>query len=301
MTSTAAAASLDGVPVVGRVMSTNSNINSKGTETMATTTTTTKASKADKLAERYKRTIDRANDREAKAEADRIAAEKLAAAIEAEQAKKAEREAAEAAEAAEAERVDELVDKGREILAEVTEAEGVALVKNVARMWNVGDAIMSAGLSAKGFAERSMIRKAGDVAEQAGEDRAEAEQAEADRIVEAKAEVKAKAKAEGKSGQWQPRFLSEHTDAANIRKRYGTEAEAKAAAEAWSISTEPEHRSKSVRSFAKGESVGKGKGKGAPMSAKDAARLFAQAVAREGLTDEQAMDLIAEAMASVAE
>lgn len=265
---------------------------------MATNTTTTKA---DKLAERYKRTIDRANDREAKAEADRIAAEKLAAAIEAEQAKKAEREAAEAAEQAEAERVDELVDKGREILAEVTEAEGVSLVVNVVRMWNVGEAIMSAGLSAKGFAERSMIRKAGDVAEQAGEDRAEAEQAEAERIAEAKAEAKAKAKAEGKTGQWQPRFLSEANDAANIRKRYATEAEARVAAEGWAISTDPACRSKSVRSFAKGESVAKGKRKGDPMTAKAAAALFAKACEREGLTEDQAMELIAEAMASIAE
>jgi len=168
-------------------------------------------------------------------------------------------------------------------------------------MWNVGDAIMSAGLSAKGFAERSMWRKAGDVAEQAGDDRDEAERAEMVRIDEAKADVKAKAKAEGKSGQWQPRFLSEATDAANIRKRYATEAEAKDAAEAWSISTEPEHRSKSVRSFAKGESIGKSKAKGDPMTAKAAAGLFAKACEREGLTEEQAMDLIAEAMASIAE
>lgn len=265
---------------------------------MATNTTTTKA---DKLAERYKRTIDRATEREAKAEADRIAAEKLAAAMEAEQAKEAERQAKAAAEQAEAERIVGLVDKGREILAEVTEAEGVALVVNVVRMWNVGDAIMSSGLSAKGFAERSMWRKAGDVAVAAGEDRDAAERAEMVRIEEAKAEVKAKAKAEGKTTQWQPRFLSEHTDAANIRKRYATEAEARVAAEGWAISTDPECRSKSVRSFAKGESVGKGKGRGEPMSAKDAARLFAEAVVREGLTDEQADAMIAEAMANAAE
>lgn len=298
MTSTAAAASLSGVPVVGRVMSNNNN---ETEYTMSTKSTTTEPTKADKLAARAAKRSDdaaKAEAAKAKAEAD---AEKLAKAAEAERAKAAEREIAEAAERAEAERVIGLVDKGREILAEVVEAEGVALVVNVARMWNVGDTIVSAGLSAKAFAERSMWRKAGDAAVKAGEDREAAEAAEMVRIDEAKAEIKAKAKAEGKTTQWQPRFLSEATDAANIRKRYGTEAEAKAAAEAWAISTDPEHRSKSIRSFAKGESVGKSKGKGDPMTAKDAARLFAKAAAREGLTDEQAMDLIAEAMASAAE
>jgi len=297
MTPTAAAVRPAGVPVVvAGVMSDN---NQETENTMPTNTTTT--TKADQLAERAKRTEAKAAEAKARAEAQAAKAAKAQAAAEAEREKAAEREIAKAAEQAEAERVMGLVDKGREILAEVTEAEGVALVKNVARMWNVGDAIMSAGLSAKGFAERSMWRKAGDVAEQAGDDRDEAERAEMVRIDEAKADVKAKAKAEGKSGQWQPRFLSEATDAANIRKRYATEAEAKDAAEAWSISTEPEHRSKSVRSFAKGESIGKSKAKGDPMTAKAAARLFAQAVAREGLTEDQAMDLIAEAMASIAE
>ena len=298
MTSTAAAASLSGVPVVGRVMSNNNN---ETENTMSTKSTATEPSKAEKLEARAAKRSAAAAKAEAakvKAEAD---AEKLAKAAEAEKAKAAEREIAEAAERAEAERVIGLVDKGREILAEVMEAEGVALVTNVVRMWNVGDAIMSSGLSAKGFAERSMWRRAGDAAEREGEDRDEAERAEMVRIDEAKAEVKARNKAEGKTGQWQPRFLSEHNDAANIRKRYGTEAEAKAAAEEWAVSTDPAHRSKSIRSFAKGESVGGSKGKGDPMTAKDAARLFAQAVVRDGLTDEQAMDLIAEAMANAAE
>lgn len=242
---------------------------------MATNTTTTEPTKADKLAERYKRTIDRANDREAKAEADRIAAEKLAAAIEAEQAKKAEREAAEAAEQAEAERQAKATDEATGELAEIVAAETRGLVGAVKHAWKLGEVVISAGLKARPVAIAAM----GD---------------------EAWADLKAKhakAKGEGKvKGQAQPRNLSKVNDSVNIRKRFATEAEAVQAARDW-VGDDP--KSVSLRSFAKGESVNKPTG--APMSARDAARLFAKAVARDGLTDEQAMDLIAEAMANVAE
>jgi len=293
MTPTAAAARPSGVPVV--VAGVMSNNNPETENTMSTKSTTTEPTKADKLAARAaKRTADaaKAEAAKAKAEAD---AEKLTKAAEAEAAKRAEREIAEAAKDAEIGRIARLVDEGRKILGEVMGAEADALPGNVARMWNVGDIVASSGLSAKAFAELAMVRKAGDAADFRGEDRAEAEQAERDRI----AEVKALRKADGK--QWQPQFLSEHNDAANIRKAYTTEVHAKDAAEAWAISTDPEHKSKSVRSFAKGQNVNKAKRKGDPMTAKAAARLFAKAVAAEGLSDEQAMDLIAEAMASIAE
>jgi len=82
-----------------------------------------------------------------------------------------------------------------------------------------------------------------------------------------------------------------------VRKAYDSAEDAEAAAEAWAKANP---KNVSLRAFANGKAP-KAKGKGDPMTAKAAARLFAQAVAREGLSDEQAMDLIAEAMASIAE
>ena len=294
MTPTAAAACPAGVPVVvAGVMSDNNK--ERGATMAQNTNTTTKATPAEKLAERAKRTEAKAAEAKARAEAQAEKAAKAQAAAEAAEAKRAEREAAEAAKDAEIGRIARLVDEGRKILGEVMNAEADALPGNVARMWNVGDLVASSGLSAKAFAELAMIRKAGDAADFRGEDRAEAEQAERDRIAEAKAERKADGK------QWQPQFLSEHNDAANIRKAHTTEVHAKDAAEAWAISTDPAHSSKSVRSFAKGESVNTAKRKGDPMTAKAAAALFAKAAAREGLTEDQAWALISEAMENVAE
>lgn len=276
MTSIAAAASLSGVPVVGRVMSNNNN--NKENNTMSAKSTITEPTKADKLAERAKRTAERATERQAKAEAERVKAEKLAAAAEAEAAKQAEREAAEAVKRAEAERQAEATEQATENLAEVVKAEGDGLVSTVIAAWHLGDTVATADLKARPVAIAAM-----------GEEAWQELQAE-----------HAEAFAEGrvKSKQAQPRNLSKVNDSVNVRKVYGTVGLAEQAARDW-LATDP--ASVSLRSFAKGESVNKAKGKGDPMTAKAAAGLFAKAVAREGLTEEQAMDLIAEAMASVAE
>jgi len=243
---------------------------------MATNTTT--QTKADKLAERAKRTAERATERQAKAEAERVKAEKLAAAAEAEAVKQAEREIAEAAKQAEAERQAEAVKQATENLAEVVKAEGDGLVGAVIAAWHLGDTVATADLKARPVAIAAM-----------GSEAWEALQAE-----------HAKAFADGRvrSKQAQPRNLSKVNDSVNVRKAYGTVELAEQAAREW-LATDP--ASVSLRSFAKGESVNKGKRRGAPMTAKDAARLFAKAVVGEGLTEEQAMDLIAEAMANVAE
>lgn len=230
-------------------------------------------SQADKLEERVKRVRAKAADRQAKDAAD---IEKLEAAAEAEKAKQAAKAAAEAAKAAEAERLAEATGEASKGVAEVVGAEAEGLVTTVGAAWRLGEVIVSADLKARPVAIVAMG--------------AEAWQAHQDEHAKAKAEGKVK-------GQAQPKNLSKVNDSVNVRKAYGSEAEAVQAARDW-LATDPS--SVSLRSFAKGESVNKGKRKGAPMSARDAARLFATAVAREGLTEEQAMDLIAEAMASIA-
>lgn len=234
-------------------------------------TTTTEPTKADKLAERAKRTAERATERQAKAEAERVKAEKLAAAAEAEAIKQAEREAAKAAKAAEAERHQQDTKAATEALVLLAATETAGLVTSVEKAWRLGEVIISAGLKARPVAIAAM-----PVADW------EAKQAEA--------------KAKGK--QAQPDYLSKVNDSVNVRKRFATEAEAISAAGEWALANP---KNVSLRAFATGENVNKPKRKGDPMSAKAAARLFAQAVARDGLTGEQAMDLIAEAMASAAE
>ena len=155
-------------------------------------------------------------------------------------------------------------------LADVVGAETGGLVATVGAAWRLGDVIDSAGLKARPVAIAAMDPEAWQAAE-------------------------AKAKADGK--QAQPEYLSKVNDSVNIRKRYDTVEAAKDAAKAWAKANP---KNVSLRAFANGKAP-KAKAQGDPMTAKAAARLFAKAVAREGLSDEQAMDLIAEAMASIAE
>ena len=278
----------------------------EGGATMAqnNTTTTTKATPAEKLAERAKRTEAKAAEAKARAEAQAEKAAKAQAAAEQAEAKRAEREAAEAAKAAEADRVAGLVRAGVDHLLKADGAERAGLVVTVGHYWNLGDSIRQTGMSAKAFAEQAMVVR-GDTFPVLDELGLQVEDPETGEglVLRVTAEWIALAKAAAKAAgeQWQPAYLSKHNDALTICNRYADEAEAVDAAEAWAISTDPEHRSKSVRSFAKGESVNKAKKKGDPMTAKAAARLFAKAVATEGLTEDQAWALISEALESVAE
>jgi len=234
-------------------------------------TKTTKATKADQLAERAKRTAERATERQARAEAERAKAEKLAAAAEAEAAKQAEREIAEAAKQAEADRVADLLAKATVALGDLIATEAAGLVSSVVAAWRLGEHVGQAGLKARPAAILMM------------DDDEWLATCEA-------------AKAESK--QAQPRHLSKVNDSVNVRKAYATAEAAEQAAREW-MATDP--ASVSLRSFVKGENVNKGKAKGDPMTAKAAAGLFAKACEREGLTEDQAMELIAEAMASIAE
>ncbi len=265
MTPTAAAVRPAGVPVV--VAGVMSNNNPETENTMSTNTTTTKA---DQLAERAKRTEAKAAEAQARAEAQAAKAAKAQAAAEAEREKAAEREIAEAAKQAEADRIAQATGEAKDALYLLAGTESAGLVSTVKAAWHLGDVIVTADLKARPVAIAAM----GDEAWQAAE---------------------AEAKANGK--QAQPRYLSKVNDSINVRKQYATVDEAISAAGQWSIDN-PE--SMSLRAFANGKAP-KAKAKGDPMTAKAAARLFAQAVAREGLSDEQAMDLIAEAMASIAE
>lgn len=235
---------------------------------MAQNNTTT--TKADQLAERAKRTEAKAAEAKARAEAQAEKAAKAKAAAEAAEAKRAEREIAEAAKAAEAARQFEATGLAAEGLAAVVKAETTGLVSTVKAAWHLGDVIDSAGLKARPVAIAAMDPEAWQAAE-------------------------AKAKAEGK--QAQPRFLSKVNDSLNIRREYATAEDAEAAAEVWA---DENPKNVSLRAFANGKAP-KAKAQGDPMTAKAAARLFAKAVAREGLSEDEAMDLIAEAMASIAE
>jgi len=231
-------------------------------------TTTTKA---DQLAERAKRTEAKAAEAKARAEAQAEKAAKAQAAAEQAAAKAAEREIAEAAKQAEAERVQEHMTTGWGALCRLLEAEGEGLVNAVAEAWTLGYHLAEAGVKARPAAISFTGAMEWD-------------------------EIKAKAEAEGK--QAQPRYLSKVNDSVNVHKQYPTYEAAIDAAREW-VAGEP--ASCSLRSFVKGENVNKAKAKGDPMTAKAAARLFAQAVAREGLTEDQAWALISEAMENVAE
>ena len=243
---------------------------------MAQNNTTT--TKADQLAERAKRTEAKAAEAKARAEAQAEKAAKAQAAAEQAAAKAAEREIAEAAKQAEAERQAEATGQAAEGLADVVKAETAGLVATVGAAWHLGDVIVSAGLKARPVAIAAMG--------------VEAWQAHQDEHAKAFAEGKVK------SEQAQPEYLSKVNDSVNVRKQYATAEDAEAAARAWAKANP---KSVSLRSFAKGENVNKAKAKGDPMTAKAAARLFAQAVAREGLTEDQAWALISEAMENVAE
>jgi len=238
---------------------------------MAQSKNTTTTTKADQLAERAKRTEAKAAEAKARAEAQAEKAAKAQAAAEQAAAKAAEREIAEAAKQAEAERQAEATKQATEGLAAVVSAETAGLMSSVSAAWHLGDVIISAGLKARPVAIAAMDPEEWQAAE-------------------------AEAKAGGK--QAQPRYLSKVNDSVNVRKQYPTLEAAEEAARWW-LAGAP--ASVSLRSFAKGEDVNKGKRKGDPMTAKAAARLFAQAVAREGLTEDQAVHLIAEAMENVAE
>ena len=237
---------------------------------MAQSKNTTTTTKADQLAERAKRTEAKAAEAKARAEAQAEKAAKAQAAAEQAAVKAAEREIAEAAKAAEAERMAEATGQAAKGLADVVGAETGGLVATVGAAWRLGDVIDSAGLKARPVAIAAMDPEAWQAAE-------------------------AKAKADGK--QAQPEYLSKVNDSVNVRKQYATAEDAEDAAEAWAKANP---KNVSLRAFANGKAP-KAKAQGDPMTAKAAARLFAKAVAREGLSDEQAMDLIAEAMASIAE
>lgn len=239
--------------------------------TMAQSKNTT-TTKADQLAERAKRTEARAAEAKARAEAQAEKAAKAQAAAEAAAAKAAEREIAEAAKRAEAMRIEDDTKAAADALVALAGTEVAGLAASAEAAWNLGEIILSAGLKARPVAIATMDPDVWRAAE-------------------------AEAKANGR--QAQPRYLSKVNDSVNVRKAYATAEEAKEAAEVWA---EENPKSVSLRAFANGKAPkAKGKGKGDPMTAKAAARLFAKAVATEGLSDDEAMDLIAEAMASIAE